>query len=152
MKGTSQLMLSGSYFRFSPYPCSSSFSFLYSLVGFIVAASLPSVSQSIWPHFLPVGPPSPVYSGLFMRASLVEIFCFWQPHKSSSGHTPQTLKSQSKSICFNFKLPLMQARQHLWLCNFAQTLNKLHISIKDGTQQSLCVNVWVGVRACVSVH
>lgn len=41
--------------HFHPRP--SSLSFLYTLMGFMVAVPLPSVSQSIWPHFLPVGPP-----------------------------------------------------------------------------------------------
>ncbi len=46
-------LLSLAHFYLQP----SSLSFLHSLMGFTVAASLPSVSQSIWPHFLPVGPP-----------------------------------------------------------------------------------------------
>lgn len=41
--------------HFHPRP--SSLSFLYALMGFMVAVPLPSVSQSIWLHFLPVGPP-----------------------------------------------------------------------------------------------
>lgn len=41
--------------HFHPRP--SSLSFLCTLMGFTVAVLLPSVSQSIWPNFLPVGPP-----------------------------------------------------------------------------------------------